>query len=296
MATRLCVLLLALVCGCGSAPVLDLGPPPVGPPAPTLAVAPLGIGYGPTADRPRVRAGEETWRSLDCDRCGEALGSREGKLEPCPECGHDVFRPAFSPPFAPRIRADDVRGRVVDLLGQRGGFERVIALEVDSAAAAVGGAEARREAARRAGAAWLLEAEVEDARVELADTNWLQPVKVGVLLVSSLLIFPAVDPINWFLPGEDYGVRTRVRWRLSEVATGAELGAGLLETDARQSFAAFGPGPTRPWYVVGFLRVPSCLDEEAWTEIAAQLDEHAVADLTGALVRTAEAAATSPPR
>ena len=114
--------------------------------------------------------------------------------------------------------------------------------------------------------------------MRLKEKNGLHGLKVATLIVSSILIFPAVDPLNWFLPGEDYELNYSLRWRLSEVS-GDELAGGYLELGAWDSFAAFGPGPTRSWFIIGFLRAPGCLDEEDWREIGAQLEQSAEREL-----------------
>ena len=56
-------------------------------------------------------------------------------------------------------------------------------------------------------------------------------------------------------------------------------------------FAPLAPSPKRGFFIVGFLRVPRCLEEEDWADITAQLEERATDDLARAVVRVAEKAA-----
>ena len=44
---------------------------------------------------------------------------------------------------------------------------------------------------------------------------WYVP-KVIIFIASAILIFPGVDPLNWILPGEDYGVVAYGRWSLRD--------------------------------------------------------------------------------
>ncbi len=146
------------------------------------------------------------------------------------------------------------------------------------------------ETARARGARWLLEPVLDECRVELVERNGWFAFEVVDLIVSSILIFPAVDPINWFVPGEDYGVVQRLTWRLTDLEGGL-ASEGRRELTTKASFNELGPGPSREFYVVGFLRAPGCLDEEAWAEIAEQLTPTAAEDLARALVVAAESSA-----
>ena len=244
---------LAAACaGCAAPAPPDYGPPPSGPRAPALLVAPLPRTYTPTLEEPKDEEGRP---------------------------------PLFSPPFRIALDAAPLQGDLVAVLGERGGFQRVGPLEAPPSSRHA----ERVSAAREAGAKLLLEVSLDDAEVRLVETNGWHGVKVGVLIVSSILIFPAVDPFNWFIPGEDYGVTLHASWELTDLETGARLGRGYLRSSAKDSFAAFGPGPTRPWYVIGFLRTPGCIDPEEWQEIGSQLLEPARAQLLADLVRAVEA-------
>ena len=108
------------------------------------------------------------------------------------------------------------------------------------------------------------------------------------LIACSILIFPAVDPPNWLLPGEVYGIEQRARWKVTDPA-GKVLARGEVKVTTTDRFAAFGPGATRPWFIIGFLRVPGCLDEEDWGVISSQLEPRAQVDLARALVKAVEA-------
>jgi len=253
LAILLLTLWTGLGAGCAAVPLATPGPPPSGPPAGSLSVAPLPRAYVPTLEEPLDEQGQ---------------------------------RPLFTPPYRIAINAAEVRQSVLRSLDQRGGFESVLPLEAPPKALP---SELLR-AAQAAGSELLLEVTLDDAEVRLLETNSLHGFKIAVLIVSSILIFPAVDPLNWFLPGEEYGVTLHATWRLTEVATGKKLGRGYLESTASDSFAAFGFGYTRPWYVIGFLRAPGCIDEEEWEEIGSQLVERAQAQLQADLIEAVEKA------
>jgi len=195
--------------------------------------------------------------------------------------------------YAPPLETAGIEADLAALLAERGGFGGVVQLAPgDRSAPLEARRVAARERARRAGAEWLLDAAVGDARVELVEHTPLFGFKVFVLITSSVFIFPAVDPLNWFLASEVYGLKVRVPWRLIDLETEAVLAEGVVERTTSTTFAAFGlGGPSRSWFVVGFLRVPDCLEEEDWAEIAAQLAPRAREDLGRALTAAAEAAA-----
>ena len=275
-----------LTVGCGGGDRVLLGPPPSGPAAGALAVAPVRVSYEATRDRPRVEAGEVplgSHHTLTCAACEE--DQRMAGLDlvpPCPECGHQVFTTPFVRPLRPALDAAAITAELRDALAARGGFAQVVALDASDDPVA---------AARAAGAELLLELALTDARCELTDTNWIQPFKYVVLIASSILILPAVDPLNWVLAGELYGLEVRARWRLRDLASGALVGEGELAPQIVEPFAAFGLGVGgRPWFLVGFIRVPECLDEADWEVIAGQLQDAAQDDVARAAVLAAEAA------
>ncbi|MBL4844489.1 MAG: hypothetical protein JKY65_03090 [Planctomycetes bacterium] len=239
--------------GCAATPLPTLGPLPEGGQAGELWVTPMARGYVPTLEEPR---------------------DDQNRL------------PLFSPPYRIAVEARPIRELVLNDLRERGGFKRVESLEAPSRALP---SELLR-AARAAGAELLLEVSLDDATVRFLGTNSLHGFKIAILIVSSIMIFPAADPLNWFLPSEEYGVTLDATWRLTDVKSGRQLGQGYLESTASGSFAAFGFGYTRPWYLIGFLRTPSCIDEEEWEGIGAQLVERAKVQLEVDLVRAVEAA------
>lgn len=247
------VALLGALSGCAVVPLPTPGPRPEGPPAGALSVAPLPRGYVPTFEEPLDEKGQP---------------------------------PHFSPPYRIAIDAGVVRQNLLRSLHERGGFRSVDPLEAPPKALP---SEVLR-GAQAAGSDLLLEVSLDDAEVRLVETNGLHGFKIAVLIVSSILIFPAVDPLNWFLPGEEYGVTLHATWRLTEVSTGKRIGRGYLESTASDSFAAFGFGYTRPWYVIGFLRAPGCIDPEEWEEIGSQLKERAQAQLEVDLIESVEKA------
>lgn len=273
---------------------MPLDPPPVEAKArPALALAPLVRLDRASADR---RHRPATNAEVPC-LCGEGVITNAGALpSPCEACGSTDVREPFSPPFRPRVDAPSVRARAVDLLQQRGVFSRVVLLPADDPAldpdlgVTPEVRHAWLETARARGARWLLEPVLDECRVELVERNGWHALKVVNLIVCSLLIFPAVDPINWVIPGEDYGVVQRLAWRLTDLEQGL-ASEGRRDLTTRASFNELGPGPSRELYVVGFLRVPACLDEEAWAEISAQLEPTAAEDLARAIVQVAEASA-----
>lgn len=289
-ARALLVLAVTLLAGCAAAP--EPLAAPEGAPGPRIAFAPLTRDYVPTHALPERAVGErvEAYERFQCAACGEPAPPEGGALAPCPECGGLRYRPAFAAPFRPAV--DDPLPAVEALLEQRGTFAGVSHLEAPAGAGEL--AHERREAlltaARAADAAWLVELALEDVRVELAERNALHPLKIVVFILSAVLIFPGVDPLDWFLPGEDYALKARVRWRLWDTASGSLLAEGTQESEARRSFAPFGLGDagSRSWFLAGFLRVPGCLDEEDWDEIADQLVDRGRDALERALVELIE--------
>jgi len=245
-------LLLLLASGCASFAPTQLPAPPAARSGPALALAPFRVSYDPSSER--------------------GLGP-EGDPEP------------FVPPYRPSVASEELREELAELLGARSAFEQVLRLDAAESSAEL------RGAARQRGARWLLEVWFEDVSVRLKEKNGLHGLKIATLIVSSILIFPAVDPLNWFLPGEDYELGYSIRWRLSEVS-GDEVAGGFLELGAWDSFAAFGPGATRSWFVIGFLRAPGCLDEEDWAEIGDQLEASARRELRVGLTAAVEGALT----
>ncbi|MEZ6184826.1 MAG: hypothetical protein R3F62_07435 [Planctomycetota bacterium] len=176
----------------------------------------------------------------------------------------------FQAPYRPGLDAVALRERIAGTLRERGGFQAV----TDAADAPL-----------------TLELLLEDARVRLEGRNWVHPLKIVNLIVSSLLIVPTFDPLNWLLPGEDYVLEARVRWRLRGVGDVVH-GRGVLRPAFSDSFAAFGLGGIagRPWFYLGFLRVPECLDPADWAVISSQLEAHAAQVIAEEVVAAAEAA------
>lgn len=263
---RLLLSLLLLAVGCAG-PTPLLGPPPESPLGPTVAVAATAT-FDASVDRPRWPVGAEdvpNWQPLRCIDCGERLPRRTGEpLPDCAECdGHSGYQATFKPPFRPALPGDRLRTQVVEGLKQRGSFPDAFGVEGDG--------EERLEAARAGGAEWLLDLNVRDVKVEFLDTNGWQPVKAVVMIVSSILIFPFVDPPNWWIPSEVYGARAEVDWKLTDLADGATLASGTVDVTAEDAFAAFWPAPSRGFFVAGFLRTPSCLEEEHWADVAEHL-------------------------
>lgn len=278
--------------GCSAAPVPTALEAPAGAPGPALAVAPLERGDVPMADRPTFRAGERVrpFERLRCDACGDELRSPEDGARPaCAGCGGATFQELFSPPFRPRLRLD-VAGRAAAALGRRATFERADALPEVAAGASLPG-PARLDAllatARARGARWLLVPRVERCAVEY-ETNGAFAGEVAIFIVCAVLLVPGLDPPNWFIASEDYFIQTRGAARVVDVATGRDVADVPFTVETRGSFAELGPGPTREFHVVGFVRAPGCLDEEEWDEVAAQLLRCAEGDLVNAIVRAAE--------
>jgi len=281
---------LSWLAGCASpAPGLL---PVVGPPGPALALAAFEVRYTPTASLPSVSAGQHVARHerLLCLSCGDEQEPLDGACTPC-DCGAKSFRPRFSRPFRPAFDPDVLRTRLVETLATRGSFARVEPLAApDPSLTREAGSRASREAARAQGLEWLLEVSLDDARTVFVEKNGLHAFKIVVLIVSSILIFPGVDPLNWFLPGEDYAVRLSGEWTLRDAADGAEVARGLFDAEHLESFAAFGLGDikSRNFFVVGFMRAPGCLDEDDWSDVTGQLEEGAVGATIRALVTQVE--------
>lgn len=282
-----CLLLLALLAGCGGPEPLPLPPPGEGRPRPALAIAPILSAYQPTADRPRrawsgLRGG--AWR---CGSCGEVV---EVPPLACSECGLDPKRAAFAAPYRPRADLEAARRRAAELLAQRGAFADVVLLPTDADLAPELHA-ARRDAAQARGAGLLLELRLEDARVELLRKNAWYPLKLFDLIVGTLAIVPILDPVDGLIPGEEYGVVHTLTWRVTGVPDGSTVATGRLERVTSAAFNDFGPGPSRGYFFFGTVRTPDCLDEADWAEVHAQLAEVAAEDLATAIVLVAEDAA-----
>jgi hypothetical protein len=303
-------LLSATLTACAGPELAPFAPPPVvAAPRPALAIAPLVRLDRASADR-RVQDrtdkaerdrtfaefenGAQTPVPLtECATCGE--NAVDDSFEPCAECGGLMFRRPFTPPFRPRVDDAAIRARASELLLSRGVFAKVDALPADDPKVEPGlepTPEMRHvwaEMAKARGARFLLEPVLEESRVELLEKNGWHAFKVVNLIVSSIFIFPAVDPLNWVIPGEDYGYVQRLRWRLTDLER-PEAGSAVRvqELVTRASFNDFGPGPSRGFFVVGFLRAPGCLDEEDWAGICAELKPVAVEELARALVIAAE--------
>ncbi len=279
--------LVSLLVGCASAPEpLDLGPPPGGPLRPSLQVTPLEVAVEASADRPTVKAGAELAfqqaERIECVTCGEVIETpaathtirinathdQARRRAPCPECEGETFREPFSPPFRPRLSGKAIDAELVGALRARGGF-----------AAVDPGAE---------GTGWRLEARLESSAVRYA-RNGAFGLEVATFVVTAILIFPAVDIPNWFFASEDYTLELTGSWTLRDLAAGTVVAEGTARTRTTGSFAEFGPGPTREWHLVGFLRTPGCLEEDEWSEIADQLVPTAQLDFARELARQVEA-------
>jgi len=279
---------LLLAAGC-AAPIELLGPPPGQALGPALAVAAPTVDYEPSASRPRWLVGAAdvpAWQPLRCVACDERLPRRTGEALPrCAECGSDAgYQATFRKPYQPTFAAADLQQQVADALRRRGGFPEAVAIEAEPDAAA------RREAARAADARWLLELAVRDVRVEFRDTNGLQPLKAVIMIVSSILIFPFIDPPNWFIPSEVYEARAAVDWTLTDLADERVLSGGTVDIAAEDAFAALWPAPSRGFFIAGFLRAPGCLEEEHWADIAEHLRAPLQAAVRDGLVAEVEAA------
>lgn len=275
--------LVSLLVGCASAPEpLDLGPPPGGPTRPALQMAPLEIAIEASADRPTVKAGdplrpnervvcvtcgEESGPDPDAERLTTSIGSVTVRPR-CPECDGETYREPFGPPFRPRLSGKAIDAELVGALRARGGF-----------AAVDTGAE---------GTGWRLEARLESSAVRYA-RNGAFGLEVATFVVTAILIFPAVDIPNWFFASEDYTLELTGSWTLRDLAAGTVVAEGTARTRTTGSFAEFGPGPTREWHLVGFLRAPGCLEEDEWSEIADQLVPTAQLDFARELARQVEA-------
>lgn len=290
----LIVCLPLLACSPPLAP--ELGDPPGGEVAEMLAVAPPALGYVPSAERPTLRAGETPAASqrLVCVACEEELERQSGPAPTCPECGGTEWRPRLVGPYLPRLDGPAVAARAAELLAERGGFARAVGLAEPPRE--LGPDERRRalvQAARAAGARWLLAPRLEAGSTRYAgQSGALFGVKIFNLIWTAFFIFPAVDVPNWFIASEHYALDLQGGWQLIDLQSGAGVAEGALEAGAERAFAAFGLGicPSREWYVIGFLRVPNCLDEEAWAEIAEGLAPDARESLARRLVLAAEGA------
>lgn len=191
---------------------------------------------------------------------------------------------------APALDCAAVATRVAALLAERGGFERGIPLG-EPAQAGPARDQALRAAARKAGARWLLEPVLTRGQTRWAGHNGLIALKFVNLVLCAFLIFPAVDPPNWVLPSEHYAVDLEGAWRLTDLQGGAG-GKGELRAGAEAAFADFSLGfmKSRPFFIVGFLRVPECLDPDDWAEVAEELRPDLEESLARRLVLAAEGA------
>ncbi len=265
-----------------------------------MLVGPWVTDYTASAAREVVLATDDVspHRALECAACGASveapvvlgtgasgLGRAGWPRGPCRGCGGTRLRAPFSPPYRPHADLAALRARTVGLLAERGGLGPASAEAPPDGPAGPTSSPPPR---------WRLEVTLDGADLVLERHNGWLPVKIATLVVCALAIFPAVDPPNWCIASEVYALEQRARWRLVDGGAGAER-EGRVVVRTRADVAAFGPGVTRSWFVVGFLRVPHCLDEEDWAELAAQLLPTAQEDLARAVVAAVEQAATPGP-
>ena len=284
----LLALLLASLAGCAT-PLPTLAPPE-GDPGPTLALAGVTFNCAPTAARLET-ASVGPYERKECVACGEEQPVEQAARAACVDCGAGSFRRAFSRPYVPTFDAAGITERLASTIRERETFASVTTV------AASGPPSRQRSAllleeAQKAEAEWLLEFEVDSLEVAFLEYNGLHVPTVATFIVCAFLIFPAIDPPNWFLPGEDYGIRAKGRWRLLAVETGVVLGKGRFERElCRDSFAPIGLGgiPSRGFFLAGFLRIPGCLDEEHWRDISQNLKRSGDLGLLHALVVETEA-------
>jgi hypothetical protein len=289
MRHRLVLVTLLLLAGCGGGERVLLGPAPEGPPAGTLALGAVSLGYEPSSQRPRVEAGAVPLPShyrLNCVACEEVqVAAGQELVAPCAECGGESFQTPFVRPLLPTLDVGRIAAELSARLRERGGFGAVFELAPE---AAQGDALA---AARAQDADYLLDVVLADASCSFSRTNWVQPLKIVGGIVQWLLIFPGLDPLNWFLAGELYQLETLARWRLRDTRTGQVVAEGEVSPRIEEPFAAFGLGVGgRPWFLAGWLRAPDCLDEEDWEVVSGQLQPAAEIDVARATVLAVEAA------
>ena len=277
-------LLLPLLLGACSPPLTpELGPPPRAG-ADVIAVAPL---------TPARQRREPRIQRVLCGGCGERRP--RASSPPACACGSGEVEPVRRAPggVEPRLDGAAVAARAAALLAERGGFSRAVALPEPAATDPQARGLALRDAARAAGARWLLEPTLQAGGevLYLGQSAPLVVVKVVNLILCAFLIFPAVDPPNWFIASESYALDLEATWSLVDLRGGAP-GQGSLEVWAERAVAEFGLGlmAARPWFLIGFMRVPGCLDAEDWADIGAELAPDAEESLARSLTLAAEEA------
>ncbi len=288
-------LFLASLAGCAT-PLPTLTPPE-GDPGPALALANVTFNCVSTAVRPEATEVGPHERKI-CVACDEEQPVAAKARKACVDCGKGTFRRVFNRPYVPIFDAEGITERVASTIRERGTFASVATVSVPGPPSRKRSAKLLEEA-KESGAKWLLELDVDSLEVVFLEYNGLHIPKIATFVVCAFLIFPAVDPPNWFIAGEDYGVRAKGRWRLRDIESGVLLRKGRFERElCRDSFAPIGIGgiPSRGFFIAGFLRVPGCLDEEDWRDISQNLKPAADLGLLHSLVLEAEARRTPDPR
>jgi hypothetical protein len=276
-----CASLAAVCAGCvGPELPPGLGPAPSGPPAGPLAIAPLEVRYDPTRDRPVRHAGDEQQRAAlyACEECESYPTLHEGRFAACAECGHTTYGIPFARPYQLDLDSGILSQRLRAHLDERGGFESVTLLEEGQTSPGL-----------------LLEVQLTRAAVEYRGHTWVHGLKIALFVVQAILIFPGVDPLDWFLPGEEYAIQLQANWTL-KTARGSVHSEGRVKTETWDAFAPWGLGiwPSRGWFFVGLFRAPNCLDEDDWAEVGAQLLPRAEQDLLRELVHAVESGRLPP--
>jgi hypothetical protein len=128
----------------------------------------------------------------------------------------------------------------------------------------------------------VLEVSIDDATIHYDGQTGVFAVKVAVLVC----LFP-FDVPNYFISSDRYTLVAQAHWRLVEPLSGHALAEG--DVAGRQS-GRFGD-LSRGWYFLGFLRVPDCLDDDGWREIADALRPGAQEAVAEAVVLAAEGSA-----
>jgi len=133
-----------------------------------------------------------------------------------------------------------------------------------------------------------LEVTVDEASVSyVGQRTGLFVCKIGIAVFVNVMIFPfCPDFPNFFIASDRFELVARARWRILDGSSGQEVARGIAQGRQSGVFGDFSRG----WYYYSLVRVPSCLDEDSWEEIARVLAPGAEEALAGEIAVQVEKA------
>lgn len=134
--------------------------------------------------------------------------------------------------------------------------------------AGAGGVPSRFEAARRAGADFLLEVEFASF-----DNVYLGR---GAPYLASLLLWGYFPPLSWPVPDEEYGARARGSFHLHGVTSERRLRSVPFEVEVARLLHDFQRGATILQLLAGVFTIPWSLEAKNYQEVGELLNPHAL--------------------